>query len=80
MMYIYPHNLYHDIIIQVGNILLERQSHLPLSHTQSCILHKQLAPLEYLATCMHIGWMAILVSCIQIDKLHTLDLMRSMIW
>lgn len=48
--------------LQIGNMIMERRDNQSMEGNQACILHKQLPGLEYLATCMHMGWMAILVS------------------
>lgn len=50
------------LVVQVGNLSVKRRSYQPFSQSPACILHKQLAGLESLATCMDMGWMAILVS------------------
>jgi len=41
-------------------MVVERRSY--SSPNDHCVLHRQLGPLESLAACMEMGWMAILVS------------------
>ena len=43
-------------------MLMRRSNKQSFNQSEACILHKQLSALESLATCMDMGWMAILVS------------------
>ncbi|XP_067947567.1 midasin-like [Watersipora subatra] len=44
----------------IGNMLMRRSNKQSFNQSEACILHKQLSALESLATCMDMGWMAIL--------------------